>query len=240
MRQFLASLVVVLLPISASATLLTFDFTTLGGGVNNTLLGTSATDAGSGVIADAINFTDPATTTPRLWLRNQTNDHGLGVCTEGASCATGGGDVNELDNSGKVEGIRLTRPVATTWNQLWVSSLDSGGSNNNESGILLWSNSDPTFGTNDGSFQFSYSALGGGKVEGNILALLGAPVFNSSSARYLLFKNDTSNGTNNDYLIWKGVIETTTSRLTVPEPGSIALLGLGLAGLATSLRRKLN
>ena len=222
-------------PLSATAAPIPFDFTTLG--ANNTQLATSVT--AGGVLAEG--FLLLAGTPEPLWLRNQTNDHGIGVCSEGTnSCSSGGGDVNELSNenasSGSFNGaeaIRLTLPTNASWGELWVSSLDDGGSNSNESGILFWSNS-PTVFTN--SFSFSYNDFKPG-VEGNILSLAQASGFDAS-ATYLLFVNDPSNGGNNDYLVWKGVYYSPPLQ-QAPEPGSLALFGAAFMGLILLRRRVL-
>ena len=123
---------VMALALPAAASAATFDFTTLG--ANNTLLGGSVVVGG--VTARA--FQGDLNTGSKLWLRNEPNDHGLGVCSEGDACGTGGGDVNELDNSGTLEFIVLERPDGTHWTQLWVSSLDSGGTGGSKEGRLVW------------------------------------------------------------------------------------------------------
>ncbi|MCU0868148.1 MAG: hypothetical protein MUF30_00895, partial [Burkholderiales bacterium] len=72
------------------------DFSTLPPGTNNSAL--NSTETLAGVTADGFIYGGGTSfKSVILWLRNQTNDHGLGVCSEGAdACKTGGGDVNEL------------------------------------------------------------------------------------------------------------------------------------------------
>ncbi|WP_158287832.1 PEP-CTERM sorting domain-containing protein [Falsiroseomonas bella] len=203
-----------------------FDFTTLG--AENTALATSVVVGG----VTAEGFNNNLSTPANLWLRNVTNDHGLGVCSEGASaCRSGGGDVNELDNDGSNEFIRLTLPTGELWETLWVSSLDGGGSGGSEEGRLQWSN-DPTFGSVIGSANFAYT---GGSVEKEILASIAGF---DTSAKYLLFSHPGSVGDDNDYLVWKGTTVADPNFIPAPEPASLTLLGAGIFAMGLARRRR--
>jgi hypothetical protein len=209
-----------------------FDFTHVNGGVEGRLTGPQ-TDAGVTATAWVMDTHD--TWIPSyLYLRNDPEDHGLGVCSEVLSdCQTKGGDVNELSNQSKKELIRLELPATKVWSSLWVSSLDSGGSNSHEQGVLSWSNTaDPTS-ARLGSFDFGYGDFGA-LVEGS----LAFPAVFPTSAKYLFFTNNWTNGSNNDYLVWKGTIDNDRTITAVPEPASLLLIGTGLAGAAARKRRK--
>ena len=213
----LITLVALAIPAAASAA--AFDFTTLG--ANNTLL--SDTVVVNGVTARG--FQSNLNTAAALWLRNQPGDHGLGVCSEGASCLTGGGDVNELDNAGTPEFIVLQRPNDTHWTELWVSSLDSGGSGGSEEGRLVWGNSLAELAAGTNAFQFGWPNFDP-SVEGDILSLLAASGFNPD-ALYVMFTHPTGVGDNNDYLVWRGAYGE--GRFLVPEPGTLGLIAAALA-----------
>ena len=165
-----------------------------------------------------------------LWGRDQNNDHGLGVCSE-TNCATGGGDVNELDNSGAFEVIRLDAG-GLDWTDLWVSSLDGGGTNNNESGLVYFSdNAFAALDATTSSFAVDFNDLSP-SVEGSIWSILQAAGLTAADAQkqYVFFTADGSNGTNNDYLVWKATV--------VPIPAAAWLFGSALLGVFGVARRR--
>lgn len=230
----------------ALATPTTFDFA--NGTTNNTDPGHSRTV--NGVTAtgwSGTNFADisdmGATNSTDLWQRNQTNDHGLGVCSEGSdSCKSDGGDVNELDDFGSYEGIALTKPSGTDWTSLWVSSLDDGDADNNEQGTLLWFS-----GGNWHAFWFSFNNIDPAR-EGDLFAIDSSLNPNADTIWFVAgtcrignvaniapsCNPSNTDGEDNDYLVWKGAYET----VGVPEPGALAMFGLGLFGLGFFLLRR--
>jgi uncharacterized repeat protein (TIGR01451 family) len=194
------------------------DFTTLG--ANNTTLAQNLTL--NGIRADAfyLSGTSYLTTNTSLFLRNQTDDHGLGVLSNGES-ATSGGDANELSNQRNREVMRLQKPTDDRWTSLWVSSLDSNGSGAAERGTLFWSDSPtPNLSTLSNKFTFKFGDFGASE-EGNLLALH-IPNFDTN-AKYLFFiAGPNSAGTNNDYLVWKATTVTPPNLVntaTVSVPG---------------------
>jgi len=211
----------------AQAAFVDFDFA--AGQTNNTQGPHSLTV--NGVVASAFDngsFTSP----DLLWYRNAANDHGLGIC-DAASESCSAGDDNELDNIDSLEFITLDNTNGGEWVELWVSSLDSGGTGGMETGTLLWSHTAQSFSLTD-SFVFMYGDFGNGVVEGDILSLAAASGFDAT-APYLAFIAGTTGGVggNNDYLVWKGRID-----VPVPEPTTLGLLGLGMLAFGFAGRRR--
>lgn len=192
--------------------------------------GGGSTASVSGITIDAFKYT-PATSyvATDLWLRNSYEDHGFGVCSEGvSSCTSGGGNVNELDNLGNDEVIRLTKGT-DNWSDVFVSSLDSS-----EVATIYWSNdAAANLNTLTTKVEVASGWLGAGVVEGSILAQLNAAAWDPSST-YLYFRagGSIATTTDNDYLVW-GVT-------AIPEPETYAMLlaGLGLMGFVARRRQR--
>jgi hypothetical protein len=187
-----------------------------------------------GITVDAFTYSAGAYTASQLWFRNEApNDVGLGVCSEGTACGspggTGNGDYNELSNETNFEIIRLALPTNMVWSDLFVSSLDTGGSNNNESGMLYWSNSATPLLSSLSGLAFSHNTLNADT--GSIWSLIPAS-FNPSDT-YLFFTANASNGSNNDYLVWGANV---VQHVPEPAPYTLLLAGLGLIGFMA--RRK--
>ncbi|MCP2728672.1 SdrD B-like domain-containing protein, partial [Limnofasciculus baicalensis] len=207
---------------TVAANAITNKLSDFGLGTDDTNLGQTVTV--NGVKADAFYINSGyQTTNTVLWQRNETNDHGLGVWSNGEpNPITSGGDVNELSNQLNQEVIRLTKTAGEQWTSLWVSSLDGGGSGGAEKGTLYWSNSaTPTLNTLTTKFTFQYGDFGS-SVEGNILGLTQSASFDKN-AQYLFFvAGPNTAGTNNDYLVWKattasGTTLTNTATVTAPN-----------------------
>jgi hypothetical protein len=168
-----------------------------------------------------------------LWSNNAGDEHGVGVCSEGSAACLGAGDVNEISNQLNSEVLRLTRPNGRTWTSLWVSSLDSGGSGNNETGTLYWSNlAQPDLSTLSTKRVFSHSDLGGA-TEGDLFTLPGFAGSFDAGAKYVFFSaGPNAAGTDNDYLVWGGNLSP------VPEPSAVLAMLAGLGALVTSTGRR--
>jgi hypothetical protein len=228
-----------------AAPIIDFSSKSVGGMVTD--LGTSETL--DQVTATAYYDNSGTWTTTTLIARNESADHGLGVCSPNESCgigSTGSGDDNELSQLDNSEAILLALTPGYSWSQLWVSSLDSGGADvdgtggpdtSAEAGRLYWgSSSDVATLLGGSSFAFKYGDFGT-SVEGDILALAAAGGFNKA-AQYVLFVPNGALGDNNDYLVWGASVTRDDRDLPpVPEPASLTLLGVGL-GAARLLRRR--
>jgi hypothetical protein len=212
------------------------DFSTIGS--NNSYLGATASANGITVTAYVTNFA----TTSHLWVRNESlPEKGLGVCSEGQSlCLSGAGDKNELSNETSLEWIVLQRPANEAWSQLWVSSLDVGGTGGHEQGTVYWSN---TLGSLTSNFSFKNGDFGS-NAYGNILGLAAASGFDPF-ANYVMFRaglpGGPGSGQNNDYLVWGATLvacrDCTVQGFPAPEPITVSLFGAGLAA-AVAMRRR--
>jgi hypothetical protein len=166
-----------------------------------------------------------------LFVRNEPlHDMGFGVCAPSeqtkSQCAYpkdydgGGGHVNELDNDGTKELLRLQLAPGWTWSSLTLSSID------NEHGQLWYSNT-PGLSKDFASFATLYTAYDGTPPEWRDLSISGA----AASAQYLYLVPGPK-GSDNDHLLWKVTVSQ------VPEPDTVALFAIGLGLLAAARLRK--
>ncbi len=209
------------------------DFAT-DGPVGN-LLSPSFTD--SGVTARgwwSSSGAAPPWSPANLYRRNQTNDHGFGVCNPSEAAAgpggvdcpgpSGGGNINELDNLSEDELISLSLPAGFSWVSVGVSSVDG-----NETGTL-WADSDLVFGAVGAIGDLGVVAtFATPPIEFDIL-IPAAFAF----APHLVFEPDfaTGSATDNDYLVWRAELTA------VPLPAALPLFLSALAGLALLGRRQ--
>ena len=203
-------------------------------------LGTSHVEI-MGVSVDGFYWDGDSWEQANLYRRNETNDHGLGVCSTGEDCAAGG-DFNELSNNVNPELIRLTLPAGFFWTGVGVSSLDTNGGEAIERGqAFATSNSDPSSlfpipnTLTPGAFwEFAATADSGAAVEPTFMVTGGTQFLEFIFFRPFDFSGGATYGYNrdNDYLVHTATIEP------VPEPGTVALFAVGLAGLGLAIRRK--
>jgi len=226
----------------ALATTITIDFSDFGPDEEGGDLG-SSTFEGTGVTASGL-WKDGAIWKPaNLYVRNQTNDHGFGVCSpaDDPPCPgpDGGGDWNELDNAGAPELIRLALDLdeGFQWISVQLSSLDDNddGEPDLEFG-RLWADLDG----NPDSFDFPIDPNPLWKFQGHETNV--EPSFDipdgAASAPFLFFEpidwRTNGDNTNNDFLVYQVTIEQTR----VAEPTAIGLLGIGLLALRRTRRRR--
>jgi hypothetical protein len=245
MKTVLAVAILAFLAISASAT--TVSFVPPAGGFpsgGGFLAGNATTVTIGGIAINGYTLSggsNPSNLVAApLFGRHETGDSGIGICSAGESCTVpGGGDSNELSNEHNQEVLRLTLPSGSTWLSVTLSSLDNNGGGAPERGLILTDGPNNTFsvicafagaGPAASGSLTSCTQSGGTGVE----PVFSIPTTYAGSLHLYFAPFDWLNGTNtnNDFLVQAASISS-----TVPEPGSLALIGSGLIAIAGAVRR---
>ena len=220
-----------------AANAVVFDFSGAGGQT----LGTSQTFNADSLSVDVFGFEvlfsdDASYTAADLFQRNEAdNDLGLGVCNSGdnggACSAPGNGVTNEIDNNGggSVYDVIRLNVADLVYTEIGLASLDG----EDEANLFFSDSATPDLTNLDHQFA-DLNNPGGINPDITILnQFLGFDfIFITVDI------SDTGSARNDDFLLRSLTATQGANGAEVPEPMTLGLLGLGLAGLGLIRRRR--